>query len=114
MDGDEVLTAEFRISKLMNVIHGSTGYRAYVTFAIAVVTQALLTVEGEDCFRHQTCMNPNDAVRTVVIVNRRLLAGPPTDHEHLDGFITTNSMAPVITFLESDVRLQIDIADRDF
>ena len=54
-------------------------------------------------------MNANYSVRTIVVVNRRLLAWAPTDHQHLDRFIATNSMTPVITFLESDVRLEIEI-----
>lgn len=58
-------------------------------------------------------MDADDAVRAVVIVNRRLLARPPTNHEHFDRFIATNSMTPVITFLESDVRLKITIHDLD-
>ena len=113
MDRDEVLTAEFGISKLMDIGHGGTCHRARRTFAIGVVTKALLAVESKDCFAHETLMNADHAVRAVVIVNRRLLAGPPTDHKHFDRFIATNSMTPVVTFLESDVWLQIRIHDLD-
>ena len=74
---------------------------------LGVVTKALLAVESKDRLPHETLMNADYAVRAVVIVNRRLLARPPTDHQHFDRFIATNSMTPVITFLESDVRLKI-------
>ena len=56
-------------------------------------------------------MNSHYPVRAVVIVNRRLLAWAPADHQHLDGGIAANSMAPVIAFLEPDVRLEVEIAN---
>jgi hypothetical protein len=77
------------------------------------VTQTLLFVVRENRFPHQALMNPDDTVRPVVIVNRRLLAWAPADHQHLDGFIATNSMAPVVAFLETDVRLEIDVTNVD-
>lgn len=52
MDRDEVLTAEFGISKLMDVGHGGTGHRAHLTVALGVVTKALLAVESKNCFAH--------------------------------------------------------------
>ncbi len=111
MDGDEVLAAEFGISELVNVGHGSTGYRAQRTFAIRIMTQALFLIERKDCFRHQTLVNADGAVRTIVIVNRCFLSGMLADHKHFDCFIATNEMAPVITFLESEVRLYIDVGN---
>ena len=113
MDRDEVLTAELGISELMNVGHGGACHRARRTFAIGVVTKAFLAIESEDCFGHETLMNADRAVRTVVIVNRRLLARPPADHEHFDRFIATNSMTPVVTFFESDVGLELRVHDFD-
>jgi hypothetical protein len=56
-------------------------------------------------------MDPNNSVRTVMVVNRSFVARSPADDEHLDRFIATNAMAPVIAFLESYVRLEIAIED---
>ena len=58
-------------------------------------------------------MDADNAMRAVVIVNRRLLARPPTNHKHFDCFIPANSMTPVITFLESDVGLKLAPRDLD-
>ena len=113
MDRDEVLTAEFGISKLMDVGHGGAGHRAHRTVALGVVTKALLAVESKDRFAHETLMDADDAVRAVVIVDRRLLARAPTNHQHFDRLIATNSMPPVITFLESNERLEISTHDLD-
>src|SRR5215216_7909315 len=97
----------------MNVRHFGTGDRAHRTFATRVVTQTVVDVESKDRFLHQPLMYPNHTVRAVVIVNRRLLAWVPADHQHLDGVIAAHSMAPVIALLESDVRLEIGIEDLD-
>lgn len=48
-----------------------------------------------------------------MIVNRRLLAWAPADHQHLDRSIPANSMAPVIAFLEAGVRLEVEIGNLD-
>ena len=48
-----------------------------------------------------------------MIVNRRLLTRTPTDHQHFDRLIATNSMAPVIAFLETKKRLQIGLVNLD-
>ena len=113
MDGDEVLTAEFRISKLMNVGHGGTGHRAHRTIATRVITQALFVIESKNCLAHETLMYADGPMRPIVIVNRRLLPGTPADHEHFDCFIATNSMTPIVTFLESNVILKIRRDDLD-
>ena len=95
----------------MNVRNISACDGAERTFATAVETQTLLVIVSEDGLAHESVVNANYSVRAVVVVNRRLLAWAPADHQHLDRFITTNSMAPVITFLESDVRLEIEIVN---
>ena len=105
MDSDEVLTPDFRIAKLVNVRHLGARDCTGWTFAAGVVTQATLLVVREDRFPHEPLMNADDSVRTVVIVNRRFLAWAPANHQHLDRCIAANSMAPVIAFLESNVRL---------
>ena len=105
MDSDEVLTTDVGITKLMNVGYFGPRDRTHRTFAAGVVTQATLFVVREDRFPHEALMNPDNAVRTIVIVNRRFLAWAPANHQHLDRLVAENSMAPVITFFESDVRL---------
>ena len=52
-------------------------------------------------------MNTNGAVRSVVVVNGSFLTRPPADDEHLDGFVATNAVAPVVAFLETEVRLDV-------
>src|SRR5688572_19919094 len=52
-------------------------------------------------------------MRTIVIMNRRFLSGPPTNDQHFNRFITTNPMAPVVAFLEAEVRLQVELGDLD-
>ena len=106
---DEILTTDFGISELMNVRHFGARDCAGRAFTTRVVTQTLLVVVLENRFPHQTLLNSYHTVRAVVIVNRRLLTRTPTDHQHLDRLIATNSMAPVIAFLEAEVRLQIGL-----
>ena len=113
MDSDEVLTTYVGITKLMNIGYFGARDRTPRTFATSVVTQATLLVVRKDRFPHEALMNLDYSARTVVIVNRRLLAGPPADHEHFDRVVATNSMPPVITFLEADVRLEINVVDLD-
>ena len=113
MNRDEVLTTVIRISELMNVWNIGARDRADRTFPARVVKQTLLFVIREDRFPHQPLMNPDDAMRAVVIVNGRLLAWAPADHQHLDGCIATNSMAPVVAFLETDVLLEVGVANVD-
>jgi len=106
---DEILTTDFGISELMNVRHFGARDCASRAFTTRVVTQTLLVVVLENRFPHQTLLNSYHTVRAIVIVNRRLLSRTPTDHQHLDRLIATNSMAPVIAFLEAEVWLQIEV-----
>lgn len=108
MDRDEILSTDFGIAKLMNVRHFRTRDCACRTFAARVVTQAFFRIVSKNRFPHQAFVDANHSMRAVVVVNGSFLTGPPADHEHLDRLISTNSMAPVIAFLESDVRLQIE------
>src|SRR4029079_14089685 len=101
VDRDEILSTDFGIAKLMNVRLCGTGDRARGALATGVVTQTLLCVEREIGFPHQALLNTNDSMRPVVIVNRRLLARAPADHQHLDRVVTTNAMTPVVAFFES-------------
>ena len=97
----------------MNVRHFSTRDCAHRTFAIRVVTQTLVGIERKNRLAHQALMNSDHAVRTVMVMNRRLLAWAPANHQHLDRIVAAHSMAPVIALLESDVRLDLDIVDLD-
>ena len=97
----------------MNVRHFGTRDCAHRTFAIRVVTQTLVGIVRKDRLAHEALMNSDHAVRTVVVVNRRLLAWAPANHQHLDRIIAAHSMAPVVAFLESEVRLDLDIVDLD-
>ena len=105
MDSNKILTTYVGISQLMNVGHLGARDRARGTFTTGVVTQAAFFVVRKDRFPHESLVNEDGSVRTVVVVNRRLLAWVPANHQHLDGFIAENSMAPVIAFLESEIRL---------
>jgi len=58
-------------------------------------------------------VDTNDAVRSVVVMNGSSLTRPPADDEHLDGFIATNAVAPVVAFLESEERLDIQRRNLD-
>src|SRR5215213_2441595 len=107
VNSDEVLTTDFGISELVTVWYFGARARAGRTFTTRVVTQTLLFLVREDRFPHQALMNSNNTVRAVVIVNRRLLAWAPADHQHLDSRVAANSMAPVIAFLEAGVGLEI-------
>src|SRR6185369_14762495 len=113
VNSDEVLATDVGITKLMNVRDFGAGNGSCRTLATGVITQALSIVVSKNRFPHQSLVNANNTMRTVVIVNRRLLAGPPADHQHLDRFVPTNAMAPVIAFLEAEVRLQIRFEDFD-
>src|SRR5262249_48730889 len=113
MDRNQILSTDFGISKLMNVRLCGTGDRARGTLATGVVTQTLLCIEREICFPHQPLLHAHDAVRSVVVVNRRLLAWAPADHQHLDRVVATNAMAPVVALFETEIRLQIVIDDLD-
>src|ERR1041385_3168416 len=106
---DEILPTIFGISESMNVREIGARDRASRTFATRVVTQTLVFPVGEHRFPHQPLLNSDDAVRAIVIVNRRLLAWAPADHQHLDGCVAAHAMAPVIAFLETEVRFEIVI-----
>ena len=113
MDRDQITSAYVGISKLMDVGHVGAGNRTFRTLAGGVLSQASFFVVSKNRLRHQTLLNANHSVRTIVIVDWRLLSGPPTNDQHLDCLVATNAMAPVITLLESEVRLQIELGDLD-
>src|SRR5689334_20624419 len=113
MDRDEILSTDIGISKLMNVRLCGTGNRARGALATGVVTQTLLCIEREICFPHQAPLHSHDTMRSVVVVNRRLLAWAPAEHQHLDRVVAHNTMAPVVAFLEPEIRLQFVIRNFD-
>jgi hypothetical protein len=113
VDRDQITSAYVGISKLMNIRDGGAGDRTFRTLATAVVTQTLFFIEAKDRFLHQALVNANDSMRTVVVMNRRLLSGPPTNDQHFDRIVPTNPVPPVIAFLESEIRLQFELGDLD-
>ena len=113
MDRDQITSAYVGISKLMNVGHVGAGNRTFRTLASGVVIQASFFVVTKHRFPHHTLLHANHPVRTIVIVNWRSLSGPPTNDQHLDRIVTANPMAPIIAFLEPEVRLQIELGDLD-
>ncbi len=105
MNSYKILSTNFGISKLMNVGHLGPGHRAGGTLAARVVAQAAFLLVAEGCFPHQSLVDSDDTMRSVVVVNRRFLTGPPADDQHLDGFVTTNAVAPVVSFFKTEIRL---------
>src|ERR1043166_9742231 len=105
MDRDQITSAYVGISKLMDVGHVGAGNRTFRTLTSGVLSQASFFVVSKNRLRHLTLLNANHSVRTVVIVDRRFLSGPPTNDQHLDCLVATNAMAPVITLLESQGRV---------
>lgn len=97
----------------MYVGHACAGDRSFRTLAPRVITQTVLIVEAESRFPHHTLLDADDSVRTVVVMNRRFLAGPPTNDQHFDGFVTTNAVAPVIAFLKPEIWLKVELGDLD-
>ena len=76
-------------------------------------TMFTFTVVREHCFPHQALLYSHYAVGAVVIMDRSFLTRSPTNDKHLSGFVTTNAMTPVITFLETKVRFEIILGDVD-
>src|SRR5204863_10065409 len=113
MDRDEITSAYVGISKVMNVGYTGAGDRAFRTLATVVVTQTLFFIEVKDGFLHQALVNTNDAMRTVVVMNRRLLGGPPTNDQHFVRMVSADPVAPVIAFLETEKRLEVELGDLD-
>lgn len=113
MNRDQITTAYFGISELMNVGDAGAGDRTLLALAACVVTQNLFIVEAKNRFLHQSLLDQNHAMRAVVIMNRRFLTGPPTNDQHFNRIVTANAMTPIVGFLESEVGLQIELGDLD-
>ena len=97
----------------MNIRDAGAGDRSLRALAAAVVTQPFSFIEGENCFLHQSLLDAHHPMRAVVVMNRRFLSGPPTKDQHLDCVVATNAVSPVVAFLESDIRLQLELGDLD-
>ena len=111
MDSYEILATDVGIAKLVNVGYAGTRDCTGRTFASRVVTQTFLTLEYKDRLPHQPTVHADNSVRTIVVVNRRPMSWSPANHQHFDRLVTTNAVAPVIAFFESDVRFQVEIED---
>ena len=101
MNGYQVLTADVRIPKLMDVGNIGTGDRAWWIFARSFVLKALDRIEAKRGFPQYAFADLNGAMRTVVIMNRSSVSGMPTEDQHLYKLVTTNSMPPVVAFFEA-------------
>lgn len=108
VDSNEILSAYFWISELVNIGHVGPGHCSRGTLAAHVVAQAAFLLVAEGRFPHKSSVDTDDTMRSVVVVNRCFLTGPPADNQHLDGCITTNPVTPVISLFKSQVRLYID------
>lgn len=105
MNRNKVLSTYFGITELMDVGHAGPSHRPGGTLAACAVTQAAFLLVAEGRFPHQSFMDTDDTMRSVVIMNRGFLTGPPADYQHLDGLVTTNPVAPVVSLLKSKERL---------
>jgi len=105
MNRNQVLSTYFGITELMDVGHAGPGHRSGGTLAARVVAQAVFLLVAEGRFPHESFMDTDDTMRSVVIMNRGFLTGPPADNQHLDGIVTTNPVAPVVSLFKSEVRL---------
>src|SRR5689334_22170292 len=105
MNRNQVLSTYFGITKLMNVGRAGPGHRSGGTLAARVVAQAAFLLVAEGRFPDQSFMDTDNTMRSVVIMNRGFLTGPPADNQHLDGLVATNPVAPVVSLFESKERL---------
>jgi len=79
--------------------------------ALLTEAEAAFIVVNKNRFPHQTFLNANNAMRSVVIVDWSFLSRSPANDEHFDGFVATDAMTPVIAFLKSQVWLEIGARD---
>ena len=107
MDRDEVLATDVRIAELMDVGFRCTRNFTRRTLASALVAQSLFIVVSEHRLPHQTFLDSDDAVRSIVVVNGSLLSGPPTDNQHFHRCVTTNAMTPVVSFFKPKVWFKV-------
>lgn len=101
VNGDQVLSADIRITQLMNIGNIGTCDRAWGMFARSFVFKALDRIEAKDCFPQYAFADLNGPMGTVVIMNRSSVSGVPTEDQHLYKFVTTNSMPPVVGFFKA-------------
>lgn len=111
MNGDKVLSADVRIAQLMNIRYSRAGNFSGRTFSRRLVAKSSFVIKAEHSLPHQPPLDFYDAMRTVVIVNRRSLAWSPTNNQHLYGFVSTNTMSPVVTLFKTQVRLKVDFGN---
>ena len=76
-------------------------------FACAFILETVNRIVAKSCFPQEALTDLNAAMRAVVIVNGSALAGTPAQHQHLHKLVPTNSMPPVVAFLETEIRFQL-------
>jgi hypothetical protein len=105
VDSNKILSTDFGISELMNIGDVGPGHGSGGTLTACVVAQTGFLLVAKGRFPHQSFVDSDDSMRSVVIVDRSFLTGPPADNQHLDGIVTTNPVAPVVSLFKSEVRL---------
>src|SRR5256885_10587654 len=80
---DQILPAHFGVAELMYVWHFRAGELSTGPLARRTIKEFVCVVEREHRFPHHAFADAHRAVRAVVIVDRRALAGWPAEHEYL-------------------------------
>src|SRR5882724_1577580 len=107
MNGDELLAADIRVAKLVDVGNIRTRYRSAYIFACRFVFQPSKRIIAEGRFPQHTATNPNPAVGTIMIMNGSSLPGTPAQHQHLYKVVAKNPVPPVIALFETKIGLQL-------
>ena len=102
---DQILSTNIGVTQLVNIRYACSSYFTSGTFPCCSVTKAIIFVVGEHRFPHQTLLHFDHTMGAVVIVDWGPLSRSPTDNEHLHRFVSTNTVAPVVAFLEAQVWL---------
>lgn len=79
------------------------------TLARGAITETSLFVVMKNRLPKYALMHLYATVRTVVIVDWRAVAGSPTENQHLDKGVTTDSMTRVIAFFETNKGCQVGV-----
>src|ERR1041384_4501554 len=101
MQSDEVLAAHVRVAELMYVGHVCAGDCARRPIAPRAINETAPRVHLKHRLPHDARPNTHDAVRTVVIVDRRALPRSPTEHEQLDILVAKDAIDRKSTRLNS-------------
>src|SRR5438132_55595 len=91
----------------MNIRHGCACDFSRSAFARCLVTKPFLGIEVKASFPEDAVVNHHCSMRTAVVMNRSSVSGTPTQYEHLNKLIATNSMPPIVSIFEAQVWLQL-------